>query len=111
MSTVARLWTRPAGAFAVLFAAALLYWGTEYFSRELWAPDEARFAYVSQEMREGGHWLVPHRNGEYYAHKPPLMFWMINGAATVLAAGRSIRSRGVFPVSSARSRRSGPWSC
>lgn len=97
MSTVARLWTRPAGAFAVLFAAALLYWGTEYFARELWAPDEARFAYVSQEMREGGHWLVPHRNGEYYAHKPPLMFWMINGAATVLAGGEINSFTGRFP--------------
>jgi 4-amino-4-deoxy-L-arabinose transferase-like glycosyltransferase len=97
MSTVARLWTRPAGAFAVLFAVALLYWGTEYFARELWAPDEARFAYVSQEMREGGHWLVPHRNGEYYAHKPPLMFWMINGAATALAGGEINSFTGRFP--------------
>jgi 4-amino-4-deoxy-L-arabinose transferase-like glycosyltransferase len=29
-------------------------------------------------MKEDGHWLVPHRHGEYYAHKPPLMFWLVN---------------------------------
>lgn len=87
MPALARLWSRPIGAFVILFAASLLYWGGEYLARELWAPDEARFAYVSQEMRDEGQWLVPHRNGEYYAHKPPLMFWMINGAATLLAGG------------------------
>jgi 4-amino-4-deoxy-L-arabinose transferase-like glycosyltransferase len=87
MQTLVRIWSRPAGALAILFLAALLYWGGEYLRRELWAPDEARFAYISQEMREDGHWLVPHRNGEYYAHKPPLMFWMINGAATLFAGG------------------------
>lgn len=97
MPTLVRLWSRPAGAFVILFAAALAYWGAEYGCRELWAPDEARFAYVSQEMREEGHWLVPHRNGEYYAHKPPLMFWMINAAATVLGGGEINSFTGRFP--------------
>jgi 4-amino-4-deoxy-L-arabinose transferase-like glycosyltransferase len=97
MSTLVNLWSRPAGAFVLLFAAALLYWGAEYSARELWAPDEARFAYVSQEMREEGHWLVPHRNGESYAHKPPLMFWIINGAATLLAGGEINAFTARFP--------------
>ncbi len=87
MPTLIRLWSRPVGSLVILFLTSLLYWGSEYLCRELWAPDEARFAYVAKEMREEGHWLVPHRNGEYYAHKPPLMFWMINGAAAVLADG------------------------
>jgi len=97
MQTLLRLWSRPAGALGFLFLAALLYWGGEYLCRELWAPDEARFAYVSQEMREDGHWLVPHRNGEYYAHKPPLMFWMINGTATLFAGGEINAFTGRFP--------------
>lgn len=97
MRNLARLWSHPGGAFAILFAAALFYWGGESLCRELWAPDEARFAYVSQEMREDGHWLVPHRNGEYYAHKPPLMFWMINGAATVFAGGEINAFTARFP--------------
>ena len=57
---------------------ATLLWGTEYSRRALWEPDEARYAYVAGEMRENGQWAVPHRNGEIYGHKPPLMFWAIN---------------------------------
>lgn len=87
MELLRRIWSRPAGALGILFVFALLYWGGEHLRRELWAPDEARFAYVAKEMREEGHWLVPHRNGEYYAHKPPLMFWLINASASLLAGG------------------------
>jgi 4-amino-4-deoxy-L-arabinose transferase-like glycosyltransferase len=97
MPTLLRFWSRPAGALGILFFAALLYWGGEYLCRELWAPDEARFAYISQEMREGDHWLVPHRNGESYAHKPPLMFWMINGAASLFAGGEINSFTARFP--------------
>jgi 4-amino-4-deoxy-L-arabinose transferase-like glycosyltransferase len=63
----------------VLFAAAL--WIPGYLCRDLWEPDEARYAYVAQEMRAGNHWFVPHRHGDFYAHKPPLMFWLINAGA------------------------------
>ena len=87
MQTLRRLWSSPGGAFLLILLAALLYWGGEYARRDLWAPDEARFAYVAQEMRDHGHWLVPHRHGVYYAHKPPLMFWMINAAATLFTGG------------------------
>lgn len=59
----------------VLLGAVL--WGGEYSRRDLWAPDEARYALVSQEMREGN-WLVPFRQGEFYSHKPPLIFWLTN---------------------------------
>ncbi len=69
-----------------LWVVALLagiFWGAEFWQRDLWEPDEARYAYVSREMREDGHWLVPHRSGEYYAHKPPLIFWLNNAFATL----------------------------
>ncbi len=65
---------------------SVVLWGSEYFSRTLWEPDEARYVYVAKEMRADGHWLVPHRSGKYYAHKPPLMFWMQN-AASVTTGG------------------------
>ena len=73
-----------------LFLLAACLWGGEYLRRDLWEPDEARFAYVSREMAQDGHWLVPHRSGEYYAHKPPLLFWLTNLAAqaTSLPIGR-----------------------
>ena len=71
-------------AFIILFAIAL--WMPGYIRRDLWQPDEARYAYVAQEMQAGNHWFVPHRHGETYAHKPPLMFWMIN-ASSILTGG------------------------
>ena len=72
---------RPALWLLLVLAAFL--WGGEMFRRDLWEPDEARYAYVAREMRDGGHWLVPHRSGEFYAHKPPLLFWLINAGSTL----------------------------
>ena len=74
----------------LLALLAVFLWGGEMLRRDLWAPDEARYAYVAGEMRAGGHWLVPHRSGEFYAHKPPLLFWLINAASflTGLPIGR-----------------------
>lgn len=43
--------------------------------------DETRYVSVAWEMWSGGDWLswlVPHKNGEVYHHKPPLLFWLIN---------------------------------
>lgn len=80
--------SRPRLIHLVLLAALL--WGGEYLRRDLWNPDEARYAYVAREMAQDGHWLVPFRSGEYYAHKPPLLFWSINLASriTTLPIGR-----------------------
>jgi 4-amino-4-deoxy-L-arabinose transferase-like glycosyltransferase len=46
-------------------------------SRGLWHPDEHRLAEVAREMVSSGDWLVPHLEGEVYAHKPPLVPWII----------------------------------
>ncbi|PYT07752.1 MAG: hypothetical protein DMF49_07220, partial [Acidobacteria bacterium] len=54
--------------------------------RELMPPDEPRFAEVAQEMREGGHWVVPHLAGRVYGDKPPVLFWAMNLAS--LPVGR-----------------------
>lgn len=40
--------------------------------------DETRYLAVAWEMRQSGEFLVPHLNGATYAHKPPLLFWLIN---------------------------------
>ncbi|HEX2252619.1 MAG TPA: glycosyltransferase family 39 protein [Thermoanaerobaculia bacterium] len=66
------LWVALAGA--VLFLPAL-------GSRDLWNPDEARYAQVAREMRESGQYVVPHLNGELYMQKPPLLFWSIAAAS------------------------------
>jgi 4-amino-4-deoxy-L-arabinose transferase-like glycosyltransferase len=67
-----------------LFALALL--GALLFLpglglRDLWNPDEARYAEVAREMRAAGSWALPRLNGEVYTQKPPLLFWAINAAA------------------------------
>ena len=88
---------RPALWHLILLAALL--WSGEYLRRDLWEPDEVRYAYVAREMAQDGHWFVPYRSGEYYAHKPPYLFWAINAAAraTGLPIGRiPVRLPGFF---------------
>ena len=88
---------RPRLIHLALLAAFL--WGGEYLRRDCWEPDEARVAYVSREMAQDGHWLVLHRHGEVYAHKPPLLYWLINlfSFATRLPLGRlTVRLPGFF---------------
>jgi 4-amino-4-deoxy-L-arabinose transferase-like glycosyltransferase len=45
--------------------------------------DETRYLAVAWEMRQSGEFLVPHLNGAPYAHKPPMLFWLINLAWTL----------------------------
>ncbi|HXT22381.1 MAG TPA: glycosyltransferase family 39 protein, partial [Thermoanaerobaculia bacterium] len=49
--------------------------------RDLWNPDEARYAEVAREMRDAGSWALPRLNGAIYTQKPPLLFWLIDGAS------------------------------
>jgi len=51
--------------------------------RDLWSPDEPRYAEVTREMIVSGNFLVPHLNGEIYSEKPPLQFWAMALAATL----------------------------
>ncbi len=55
------------------------------FFRDLWEPDEPRFALVAREMVQTGDFVMPHRNNKPYPDKPPLFFWAI--ALSSLATG------------------------
>ena len=46
--------------------------------RDLWEPDETRYAVIAREMKDGGNWIIPHLNRQIYAEKPPLFFWLVN---------------------------------
>ncbi|MEE9200842.1 MAG: glycosyltransferase family 39 protein [Candidatus Brocadiales bacterium] len=48
---------------------------------------ELRYAAVTREMLEDGHWIVPYFHGEIYVHKPPLYFWT---AALLSEAGGTV---------------------
>lgn len=45
-------------------------------NRGLWAPDEPRYTQVAWEMLQSNSYLIPLMNGEIYAEKPPLFFWL-----------------------------------
>ncbi|MCM2269921.1 MAG: glycosyltransferase family 39 protein [Thermoanaerobaculia bacterium] len=75
-----------AGERLLLVAIALAVFLPGVGARDLWNPDEPRYAVVAREMVEGGHWFVPHLNGRVYAEKPPLMFWAI-GAVSRFTGG------------------------
>jgi 4-amino-4-deoxy-L-arabinose transferase-like glycosyltransferase len=72
-------------ALALLLALAALLVLPLLGSRDLWAPDEPRYAQASAETLEG-HWWRPYVNGHPYPDKPPLYFWL--AAAASLPAGR-----------------------
>jgi 4-amino-4-deoxy-L-arabinose transferase-like glycosyltransferase len=50
------------------------------------AIDETRYLTVAWEMLSQGDWLVPHLNGEFYTHKPPLLFWLIGAGWSLFGA-------------------------
>jgi 4-amino-4-deoxy-L-arabinose transferase-like glycosyltransferase len=60
-----------AGLLAAVFVAGI-------YLRPAFPVDETRYLSVSWEMHLSGDYFVPTKNGETYAHKPPLLFWLIN---------------------------------
>lgn len=62
-------------------------------TRDLWNPDEPRYAEVALEMRVLGDYVVPHLNSDIYAEKPPLFFWLsalLQSLGIGFAAGRIV---------------------
>ena len=58
--------------------------------------DEARYLTVAWEMFANKEYIVPHLNGEPYAHKPPLLFWLTN--AIWLITGVHLWSARLIPI-------------
>ncbi len=62
-------------------AVLLLPFVWAFFSiafRDVTAVDESRYLTVAWEMWINGNFVVPTLNGEFYSHKPPLLFWFTN---------------------------------
>jgi 4-amino-4-deoxy-L-arabinose transferase-like glycosyltransferase len=67
---------------AALAALSLLLFLPGLWARDFWAPDEPRYAQVTRETLEDGHWLLPHLNGAPYPDKPPMFFWLAAAMGT-----------------------------
>lgn len=65
-------------------------------NRDIWPPDEARYAQVAHEMDERSEWAVPTLNEQTYHDKPPLFFWTAKAAA-FLTNGKIDESSSRFP--------------
>lgn len=63
--------------------------------RGLWSPDETRYAAVSKEIIDSGDWVSLRRNGEIYAQKPPLFFWLMAISSLLLRGFSEFSAR--FP--------------
>lgn len=90
-----RIRLAPAGALALLGFAAVALAGV--LLRPALPIDETRYLAVAWEMWARGDWLVPTKNFELYAHKPPLLFWAMN-LAWSLTGVSEIAARLVGPA-------------
>ena len=77
----------------ILLAAGALLFLFKIGERDLWEPDEARYAVVTLEMQQGGNWIVPHLNGAIYAEKPPLFFWLVHLSVFFLGENSPLANR------------------
>ena len=69
--------------------------------RDLWAPDEVRYAEVAREMVILESFLIPQLNGADYTHKPPLFFWLAILFAQVVGGVGPVAVRAIAALSAA----------
>ena len=68
--------------------------------RDLWSPDEIRYAEIAREMVSSGNWTVPTFNGLRYFEKPVMGHWM-NAFSQVLFGENNFSVRFASVLSSA----------
>ena len=78
--------------FVLLVIGAVIFF-LKLGGKDLWDPDETRYAVVAREMRETGQLILPHLNGAIYAEKPPLFFWLVNLSVFLLGEDSELANR------------------
>jgi len=63
--------------YGIIFLIAIALYLPNLGGSVLWDVDEAEFADCAAEMLRANEWIVPTLNGEVYATKPILMFWLM----------------------------------
>ena len=86
--------TRTQTWLALVVLLAISFLGV---ARDLWTPDEPREAEIAREM-----WLaptiVPRLNGERFIEKPPLYYWTVAAAYSLLGGPSPAAARAVSAV-------------
>ncbi len=77
----------------IILAVGTLLFLFNLGGRDLWEPDETRYAVVAREMVQRGNWILPHLNGDIYAEKPPLFFWLVNLSTFLGGANSELANR------------------
>ena len=72
-----RLFLKQHYLFCILVGISIFLFFFELGSRSFEIKDARRFAEITQEMMQGGNWLVLHKHGETYMNKPPMLMWLI----------------------------------
>ena len=74
----------------------LAIWFGALDSRELFHPDEGRYAAIPHEMLASGDWITPRLNGLKYFEKPALQYWIT--AATFWVLGEQEWTARLWPA-------------
>lgn len=89
--------TAPILDLLIAISISAVWLAVAIATRPLIPIDETRYVAVAWEMHSQGDYLVPHLNGQIYAHKPPLFFWLINLAWGIFGVSEWA-ARAVGPV-------------
>ena len=62
--------------YVLLIALSAIMFFLNLGGPTLWDIDEGCYAGCAVEMMEAGNWIVPTFNGQFYVHKPVLLYWL-----------------------------------